>query len=106
MTTVSATSWGINRLDVFGVGADNMLKHRVWDGSTWTDWENLGGNPYISGGNVAGVTTRGLNSLDVFVIGPDAKMSHKSWNGTAWSQWESLGGAPYFTTGVGAVASN
>ena len=31
----SAVSWGFNRIDVFGVGQDDALQHRWWNGSSW-----------------------------------------------------------------------
>lgn len=43
---IGIESWGGNRLDIFGLGADNGMLHKAWTG-TWypsqTDWENLGG---------------------------------------------------------------
>ena len=45
--SITALTWGANRLDVFGFGADNSMYHKAWDGARWrpstTDWENLGG---------------------------------------------------------------
>src|SRR5258705_13008722 len=44
---LSAVSWGVNRLDIFGLGMDNQMYHKAWDGAQWqpsvTDWEPLGG---------------------------------------------------------------
>lgn len=39
----SAVSWGPGRLDVFAVGTDSALHHLYWDGTTWHDFESLGG---------------------------------------------------------------
>ena len=40
-------SWAPDRLDIFGLGTDNQMFHKAWDGSNWrpspTDWEPLGG---------------------------------------------------------------
>jgi hypothetical protein len=36
-------AWGPNRLDVFVVGPDSALHHKSWTGSSWTDYESLGG---------------------------------------------------------------
>ena len=45
--TIWAASWAPNRLDIFGLGTDNGMYHKAWDGSRWapsmTDWESLGG---------------------------------------------------------------
>ena len=44
---IAAVAWGANRLDIFGLGTDNSMYHKAWDGSHWrpsqTDWEGLGG---------------------------------------------------------------
>jgi len=41
-----AVSWGPNRLDIFGLGTDNGMLRKSWDGSQWlpspTDWERWG----------------------------------------------------------------
>jgi hypothetical protein len=48
----AAVSWGNNRLDIFGLGTDNQMYHKAWDGQSWLpsakDWELLGGtfNPF------------------------------------------------------------
>jgi hypothetical protein len=39
----SVVSWGPGRLDVFVVGADSAMHRKSWTGSTWTDFESLGG---------------------------------------------------------------
>ena len=39
----SVVSWGSNRLDVFVMGTDSALHHKYWDGSSWHDFESLGG---------------------------------------------------------------
>jgi hypothetical protein len=46
-TAISAASWGPNRLDIFGLGTNNGMFHKSWDGRAWgpsvLDWESLGG---------------------------------------------------------------
>ncbi|RSM61647.1 hypothetical protein DMB66_24335 [Actinoplanes sp. ATCC 53533] len=41
------TSWGANRLDIFGLGTDRAMYHKAWTGNAWApsplDWERLGG---------------------------------------------------------------
>src|SRR5580700_1583818 len=43
----SAVSWTANRLDIFGLGKDNQMYHKAWNGQSWepslTDWQPLGG---------------------------------------------------------------
>ncbi len=38
----AASTWGVNRLDVFAIGADSQLWHLVYDGQ-WQPWQNIGG---------------------------------------------------------------
>jgi hypothetical protein len=30
-----AVAWGANRLDIFGLGTDNQMNHKAWNGSAW-----------------------------------------------------------------------
>jgi hypothetical protein len=43
----SVVSWEPNRLDIFGLGEDNQMLHKAWNGSSWlpsvTGWTDLGG---------------------------------------------------------------
>ncbi|HTG16557.1 MAG TPA: hypothetical protein VK747_15015 [Blastocatellia bacterium] len=90
------TSWGNNRLDIFGLGTDNQMFHKAWDGAAWrpslTGWEPLGG-VFAS---PPAVVSWGNNRLDIFALGTDNQMFHKSWDGAAWrpslTGWEPLGG--------------
>jgi hypothetical protein len=95
--TVSVVSWGHNRLDAFGVGADNAIWHNAWNGQAWSGWVSLGGA--FTSHPVA--VSRGSNRLDVFALGADNAVWHKTWNGQAWVGWESLGGI--FTSPPAAV---
>jgi neutral ceramidase len=89
--SVAAVSWGANRLDIFGIGLDNAMYHRSWDGSAWLrDWENLGG-AFIS---PPAAVSWGANRLDIIAIGLDNAMYYRAWDGSAWLRdWEGLGGA-------------
>ena len=44
---ISVVAWAQNRLDIFGLGTDNAMYHKAWDGGNWrpsvTGWEGLGG---------------------------------------------------------------
>ncbi|HEY6323042.1 MAG TPA: hypothetical protein VJA16_15940 [Thermoanaerobaculia bacterium] len=86
----AAVSWGPNRLDIFGVGQDQGMYHKWWDGSNWGpgDWEPLGG-VFTS---PPAVVSWGPNRLDIFGMGQDKGMFHKWWDGSNWSDWEPLGG--------------
>jgi hypothetical protein len=43
----AVVAWGSNRLDIFGLGTDDQMYHKAWDGTQWlpslTDWDALGG---------------------------------------------------------------
>ena len=88
-SSLSAVSWGPNRLDLFAVNDDNAVLHTWWDGAAWSQWESLGGE------GVWGRTavTWGPDRLDVFAVADDKAVVHTWWDGAAWSQWESLGGS-------------
>ena len=100
------TSWGQNRLDIFGLGTDGAMYHKAWDGSAWRpsplDWARLGG-VFTS---PPAVVAWGQNRLDVFGLGTDGAVYHKAWDGTAWRpsplDWERLGGI--FTSPPAVVA--
>jgi hypothetical protein len=82
---------GLNRLDVFGLGLDYGVYHKVYDASSnsWSsDWENLGGN--LTSTPVAASTAG--NRIDLFGIGLDQGMLHRAWDGSSWTDWEQLGG--------------
>ena len=91
-------SWDINRLDVFGLGTDNALYRKFWDGHQWnpslTGWERQGG----SLNSPPAAVCWGPNRIDLFALqNVDNAMVHRAWNGSSWgplggSGWESLGG--------------
>ena len=59
-------SWGPNRLDIFGVGQDQVgIFHNRWDGSKWGSWEALGGAYFFS---PPAVVSRDANRLNVFAV--------------------------------------
>jgi hypothetical protein len=93
---IATVAWGSNRLDIFGLGTDNQMYHKAWDGNAWlpslTDWEPLGG----VFNSPPAVASWGSNRLDIFGLGTDNQMYHKAWNGNAWlpsvDGWDALGG--------------
>ena len=80
----AVTSWGSDRLDIFGLGQDGSMFHKAWTGTEWSpgpqDWEWLGG---IFSSPPA-VTAWGPNRLDIFGLGQDGSMFHRAWDGAAW----------------------
>src|SRR6516162_7257001 len=91
---IAVAAWGSNRLDIFGLGTDNQMFHKYFNGA-WgpspTGWEALGGEFNSAPAAVAW----GPNRLDIFGLGTDNQMFHKYFNG-AWGPsptgWEALGG--------------
>lgn len=92
---LAATTWGQNRLDIFGVGPDSddkyALWHKYWDGSSWNPSDNklehLGGD-FVS---EPAAVSWGPNRLDVFAIDRHRNLLHRYWDGTNWVEWEVLG---------------
>jgi hypothetical protein len=91
----AAVSWGPNRLDVFGVAADQGMYHN-WsaDGTQFQEnWTPLGG----SFTSAPAAVSWGPNRLDVFGVGDDYAMYHTWWDGDLqsphWADWQSLGGS-------------
>lgn len=91
---IGVLSRGPGRLDVFGLGADDQMFHRSFDGNRWTPdngWEGLGGR-FIT---PPSAVSWGANRLDVFGLGTDKQMFHRFFDGNQWSPangWEGLGG--------------
>ncbi|MDF2597052.1 MAG: insect kinin peptide, partial [Clostridia bacterium] len=63
--------------------------HKWWNGSSWSQWEDLGGGP-ISSAPAAAST--GNNRLEVFARGRNNQLLFRTWNGSRWSGWQSLDG--------------
>ena len=56
------------------------------NGSTWSDWQNLGGNL----ASPPAAVSWGNNRVDVFAVWGDRTLRHLWWDGTLWNEWESL----------------
>jgi hypothetical protein len=94
VSEIAAVSWGFNRLDIFGVGTNNGMFHRAFNGGNWEDthWEPMGDATFTS---APAAVSFSLNRLDVFAVGNNARMFHNAWNGMAWTDWDDLGGGPF-----------
>ena len=100
-TAPVATTWGVDRLDVFGLDEHNVIKHQYWDGIAWrpnvAEFENLGGA--CDPNSIIAANTWGQGRLDVFCRGPDTgELLHQYYDGSQWQpssgSLESLGGSP------------
>jgi spore germination protein YaaH len=98
----AATTFGINRIDVFARGQDNHLWHQVFNGTTWSGWETLGGT--ITADPAA--VSWGNNRIDVMARGQDNQLWHKWFDGTIWSGWQPLGGGLASAPAVSSWAPN
>ena len=87
--TPAAVSWAANRIDIFVLGKNKRLWHKVWDGSGWGEWME---DPKGEFSSAPAVASWGANRLDVFIRGAGDQLWHKAWDGSQWSDWESLGG--------------
>ncbi|KAI4111058.1 MAG: hypothetical protein LQ339_000786 [Xanthoria mediterranea] len=105
-STISAISWGPDRLDVFGL-QENNVSHKYWDGHQW--------NPTNAGLETLGnglatppvAVTWGVDRLDIFGLDDHNTIKHQYWTGVEWRpafhELENLGGA---CDGNSSIAAN
>jgi hypothetical protein len=99
--TLSAVSWGPNRLDVFTGGGDGHLWQLTWNGSSWLPWTDRGSPAGVGVGDFRAVSW-GPNRIDVFATSGWATSEtvwHTAWNGSSWQGWDSRGAPPNGGTG-------
>lgn len=85
---LAVTTWGIGRLDIFGIDCTtNAMKHLWLDNNQWQTWEDLGG--CIQSAPTA--VSWGLGRIDTFVRGCDDALYTKFVE-AGWSGWVGLGG--------------
>lgn len=87
----AVVSWGPNRLDWVGVGADGNIWHRdINNGQLEPGGGNLG-KPGTSTPSAPAIASWGPNRLDIFVRS-GTELYQKSWTGSSWTNWTSRGG--------------
>ena len=87
--TPTAISWGTDRLDIFGIDAESSaLLHNVWDGSQWSNWENLGTPTNVGLTGTVAATSWSANRIDVVALGTDGAYYYKFWDGSQWQPSE------------------
>lgn len=83
-SSISTTSWGFNRMDVYGVDTRGNLAHQFWDGYQWNPaydkTETLGNDV----GSVPTAVSRAAGTTDVFQIAKNGSLMHQYWDGTGW----------------------
>ena len=100
-----ANGWtqGPNRIDVFAVTPDFTLAHLYWDGSKWSDWEDLIGDFFAHTPPAA--VTWSSDRFDVFAVNQSGNLIHVYWDGSQYNN-EDLGtgnGEPF--TGTPSVTT-
>ena len=89
MQGLTAVSWGSGRIDLFWMGPDRDLMHRMWsEAGGWSADESLGGELAAP----AAVTAWAENEMEVFAVFSDGQLWDRYWDGAAWHSWETLGG--------------
>ncbi|MEU7480298.1 carbohydrate-binding protein [Lentzea sp. NPDC042327] len=88
--TPAVTTWGPGRLDVFAVGTDYALRHRVYENGRWHDWESLGGYLTTSPSAVAW----GPGRIDVVAGDAAGGVQRLVYDGV-WRPWETLDTGTY-----------
>lgn len=84
-----AASWGNNHNAVATRGNSNHVYVKTWNGTSWSDWVDIGGTTYSE----PAICSNGSGRLDVFIRGTDNAVWTKTYSGGAWSSsWTSLGG--------------
>jgi hypothetical protein len=73
-------------LHVFATDENSALQHRIWDGSSWSDWASLGGTCT----SAPTVSTDG-EIMHVYVLGTDSAVWRNRWLGDSWTDWHNLG---------------
>ena len=86
---LAVISRGVNLLDVFAKDDDGSVLWKVWNGSIWTDWMDLGGDIIWEPTAV----TWGPGRIDVLGLGNDQRLWQRTWTpSTNWQPWRSTGG--------------
>ena len=85
----AAVSWGLNRIDVFGLNSSGSVMHKWFiNGSGWSDWFNeLGGSGYTD----IAASSQGSGLIDVFTRRTDGKVDFRQFN-TSWTNWGTVPG--------------
>lgn len=83
------SSWGPNRLDIWGRATDGSYAHKWWDGSSWKGWENLAGAGAIASG--VGAVGFGNNRIDALGRNSKNEVVDLRWTGSKW-QLDNFGG--------------
>ncbi|KAL8996022.1 MAG: hypothetical protein Q9169_004369 [Polycauliona sp. 2 TL-2023] len=81
--TLTASSWGENRLDVWAAERSSGLWHMYWDGSQWSEWEHLSGSDDEPISHVS-VASWSADHFDVVTLGRDDKKYRYKYYNFGW----------------------
>ena len=111
MTSLAASSWGPDRIDLFFTDEVGLVFHRSWSaGVGWRGYEFLGTptgvanvettTDFAPGGatSAPAAGSWGPNRIDVVVRGEGNAYYRKSYDIGGWGEWESIGGVGVFTS--------
>ena len=80
-------------LEIFAMGGDGQLYHRLQHNYRWLDWSAFESLPKGFGSPATvSIVTNEDGHLEIFTMGGDGRLYHKwqqTWN--SWSGWELLG---------------
>jgi hypothetical protein len=79
-----------NHIHVFAADAHSALKHRSWNGNSWSNWESLGG---ILMSPPTANSFQNNELVHVYALGTDSAIWRRRLGGASWSDWDSLGGS-------------
>lgn len=82
-SSVSCTSWSLNRLDCFARGLGGNMMQRWWDGQSWNSW-------YPHEGSIHGApscVSWGLDRIDCFARNAQGELIQRWWDGQQWKGW-------------------
>lgn len=80
---VASSSWGPDRMNVFGAASNGQIYHKSFIRGYWSDWESLGGYTLMK----PSAFSIKPNWVDVVYTGPDRMLYRKTWNGYSWNDW-------------------
>ena len=69
----AAAARDADRIDLFAISTDGVLRHRWWDGKRWVEWRDVAGAPH--GGRAVTCVWSG-GRLDVFLWGADGGLHY------------------------------
>jgi hypothetical protein len=98
----AAVSWGLGRIDVFGLDSNGSVMHTAYDdGSGWSGWDT-----YLAGAGFKEIaaSSQGEGYLDVFVLRSDGKVEFRQYSPSGWTDWALVPGDGAVTSHLSATS--